>query len=117
MRLYTICAHNRPIITISVGCGPAMRTAVTNYDRSYDQTEIGKALTTWLGEDLLCLETEGHPLWSGRRSDLGVREATADEAKRWKASHQHAIDTDEIDAGEESWLMFLVPVKDPTDAD
>ena len=141
MRLYTICAHNRPILTMSVACELPMPDRFTTdamfmkahrderalidklraedpaFDRISDQREIDEALNTWLGEDLLCLETERHPLWSGRRSDLGVREATADEAERWKASRQHAIDTGEIDAGSEMWLMFLVPVQDPTDAD
>jgi hypothetical protein len=73
--------------------------------------EIDEALDTWLGEDLLTLQhDDGVPLWSGDRDALHIREARVDEAARWHASRQKAIDEDELDAGDEDWLAFLVPL-------
>jgi hypothetical protein len=78
-----------------------------------DRREIDEALDTWLGQDLLTLEHDGHPLWTGNSSDLDIREARTDEAEQWHTSRRQAIDREEIDAGQESWLLFLVQVSEP----
>jgi hypothetical protein len=57
----------------------------------------------------------GHPLWDGDRDALHVRKASADEAAIFRASREQAIREGELDAGDEDWVAFLVPVTDPTD--
>ena len=66
-------------------------------------------------EDLKVLESEGAPLWDGFAS-LNVRAATDDE----KAEFEEAdFDEDEDDDDEEEgpYIMFLVDVTDPDEAD
>ena len=75
-----------------------------------DQREIDEALDTWLGQDLRTLRSHGVPLWSGGRASLHVREATPDEAQGWHEVLQREIDTGEEDAGDEDWLVYLVPI-------
>jgi hypothetical protein len=139
MRLYTVCINNLPTVTMSAGVEPAMEDYYLNDPeilaamrhtqaledrlkakgpdavRMSELHEIDDALDTWLGEDLAVLETDGRPLWSGDRSALEIREAKADEAERWQAKSRAAVATGDADAGDESFLIWLVPVSDPTD--
>jgi hypothetical protein len=78
--------------------------------RITERREIDEAVNTWLGVDLRSLTHDGAPLWSGDRDSLEIRDAWTDEAQRWHASLQHAIDTGEQGAGDENWLVFLVSV-------
>ena len=59
------------------------------------------------------LENEGHPLWNGR-DEIFVRKAIPAEETQFGASQARAIKDKEIDE-DDDWLMFLVPVTDPTD--
>jgi hypothetical protein len=132
--LYTISIRNRPVLTMSVDANDplpdtfatepemlkALREAQALIDEMKARTpnlteiaamrEIDEALDTWLGDDLRSLKTEGHPLWKGDRNEITVREARVDEAESWHTSRRNAINEGELEAGEESWLIFLVPV-------
>src|SRR5499427_6255044 len=59
--------------------------------------------------DLTVLENEGHPLWNGR-DEIFIRKALPAEEAQFDASQARAIKDKDDD-----WLMFLVPVTDPTD--
>jgi hypothetical protein len=63
-------------------------------------------------EDLTTLENEGHPLWNGT-DGIFVREAFPAEEAQFNASQARAISEKEIDE-DDDWLMFFVPVTDPT---
>ena len=63
--------------------------------------------------DLTVLENEGHPLWNGR-DEIFIRKAFPEEEAQFDASQARAIKDKEIDE-DGGWLMFLVPVTDPTD--
>jgi len=63
--------------------------------------------------DLTVLENEGRPLWEGTDKIL-VRKAFPAEEAQFNASQARAISEKEIDE-DDDWLMFLVPVTDPTD--
>jgi hypothetical protein len=129
MKLYTICIDQRPVVVMSTDAEPPMEDARTTNAvlmkaardlramreslpddvlRSCDQREIDEALDSRLGQDLLV-----YGLWDGDSARLHIRDASADEAQHWHASLQEALDTGEEDAGEESWLIFLVPVREP----
>jgi hypothetical protein len=62
--------------------------------------------------DLTVLENEGHPLWNGR-DEIFIRNALPAEEAQFDASQARAIKDKEIDEADD-WLMFLVPVTDPT---
>jgi hypothetical protein len=131
MKLYTICVDQRPILVMSVDAGPLMPDQLTtnaepmkarrdiralsdslpaDVQRINDQREIDEALNTWLGQDLRTLRSHGVPLWSGGSASLLVRDATPHEAQGWHETLQREIDTDEEDAGDEDWLVYLVPI-------
>jgi hypothetical protein len=131
MKLYTICVDQRPILVMSVDAGPLMPDQLTtnaepmkarrdtralsdslpaDVQRINDQREIDQALDTWLGQDLRTLRSHGVPLWSGGSASLHVRDATPDEAQGWHEALQREIDTDEEEAGDEDWLVYLVPI-------
>ena len=132
MKLYTICVDQRPVLVMSVDAGPLVpNQLITNAElmkaqrdtralsdslpadvqRINDQREINEALDTWLGQDLRTLRSHGVPLWSGGSASLLVRDATPDEAQGWHEALQRESDTDEEDAGDEDWLVYLVPIK------
>jgi hypothetical protein len=67
-------------------------------------------------EDLLIFETEGKPLWSGDRKDLFVRGAFEDEISKWEKTFAQArLDGDATDEDRDSYIVFLVPITDPTE--
>ena len=132
MTIYTIEAHGRPVVVVSIGNMPpledsfatkpellqalrATRDLEEQLPPDMRERAIDEALDTWLGKDLSTLESGGHPLWDGDRDALHVREASADEAAIFRASREQAIREGELDAGDEDWVAFLVPVTDPTD--
>jgi hypothetical protein len=63
--------------------------------------------------DLTVLKNEGHPLWNGR-DEIFIRKAFPSEESQFEAFQTRAIEDREIDENDD-WLMFLVPVTDPTD--
>ena len=73
----------------------------------------GRAASKSFRADLTVLENEGRPLWDGTDKIL-VRKAFPAEEAQFNASQARAISEKEIDE-EDDWLMFLVPVTDPTD--
>jgi hypothetical protein len=136
MTIYTIEAHGRPVVAVSIGDTPpledslatrpellqALRATRDLEERLPPDTRehvrrraLEEALDTWLGEDLSTLESGGQPLWDGDRDALRVREASADEAVIFRASREQAVREGELEAGDEDWVAFLVPVTDPTD--
>jgi hypothetical protein len=134
MRLYTVCAHDQPVLVISAGVEPSMeelakfappevlkaeqflRSIVDEEtQRAVEWREIDEALDTWLGAELQCLEHDFHGVWGGDRSDIVIREATTNEAARWRASLQDAIAMGEQDTGNEDWLVYLIPVSETDD--
>lgn len=139
MTLYTVCIKNRPVVVMSASAEAPMeewvlndpellkavrfdqsirnrvKARIPNFDSVEELDEINKGLDTWLGEDLRTLENNGIPLWSGDRTDVDIREANTDELERWHTSHHEALISGEADVGENSWLIFLVPVTDPAD--
>src|SRR4029079_8171063 len=66
--------------------------------------------------DLLVLESEDEPLWDGE-ADIHCREAVEEERAEWEKSRAQAIVARETSADDKDWLVFLVPVTDPTDDD
>jgi hypothetical protein len=129
MRLYTVCAHGRPVLVISAGTEDPMEDRFTtdpeimNAHRftqalsdnipsevaSFSECgEIEEALDTWMGEDLQALKSGGRPLWNGDRTQVSIREATTDEAAKWHISWRDVIDAGDQDAGDESWAVYLV---------
>jgi hypothetical protein len=60
------------------------------------------------------LQSEGEPLWDGD-ADLLVRDPFPEEQAYWQASQARAIKDGEIEDRDDTWLLFLVPVTDPTD--
>jgi hypothetical protein len=66
-------------------------------------------------EDLTVLENEGTPLWNGT-DEIFVREAYPEEKARFDASCAQAVHDEEAE-DENDWLMFLIPVTDPTDGE
>ena len=70
----------------------------------------------WFRSDLMALERDGKPLWDGK-SEIYLREALAEEADQWRVAYARAqfksIDSEfGVDA---RWLLYLVPVSNPTD--
>ena len=63
--------------------------------------------------DLAVLESEGKPLWNGT-DDIFIREAFPEEQATFKASQARAIKDEEIEDEDDEWVLFLVPVTDPT---
>jgi hypothetical protein len=136
MTTHTIEAHGRPVVVVGVGDTPALEDsfatrpellqtlrATRNLEERLrpDMREhmrkraIAEAFDTWLGEDLSTLESGGRSLWDGDRDALRVREASADEAAIFRASREQAIREGELEAGDEDWVGFLVPVTDSAD--
>jgi hypothetical protein len=113
MTIYTIETHGRPVVVVSVGDMPALEDSLAR-ERMRKQA-MDEALDTWLGEDLRRLESDGRPLWDGDRDALHVREASPEEVVVFKASREQAIREGELEAGDEDWVTFLVPVTDPDD--
>jgi hypothetical protein len=72
------------------------------------------ALDGALATDLMTLIHDGKPLWDGS-SELFVRDALPDEQQKWRASQVQAMRSGEIDNEAAMWVLFLVPVTDPTD--
>ena len=70
----------------------------------------------WFRSDLMALECDGTQLWDGK-SEIYLREALPEEADEWRGAYARAqfksIDSEfGVDA---RWLLYLVPVSDPTD--
>ncbi|HZK89970.1 MAG TPA: hypothetical protein VFC56_07490 [Stellaceae bacterium] len=61
----------------------------------------------WFTEDLMVLQSEGKPLWDGS-AEIFIREAIDDEGERWDAARRRSGE-------DEDYLLFLLPVTDPTD--
>ena len=62
----------------------------------------------------MVLETDGKPLWDGK-SEIYVRKAFPEEDAQHEASMTRAIREGEIDDEDDRWVLYLVPVFDPTD--
>jgi hypothetical protein len=66
--------------------------------------------------NLQCLTGEnGKDLWDGKQ-EIYVREAFPEEYAKWQAAHDRAL-SQEGDDEDEQYVVFLVPVSDPTDED
>lgn len=66
--------------------------------------------------DLMVLESDDEPLWDGE-ADIHCREAVEEERSEWDKSRARAILEGEAEADDKDWVVFLVPVTDPTDDD
>ena len=69
-------------------------------------------------EDLKSLESDGAPLWDGFAS-LNIRPATEDEKAEFEDADfdDEEGDDDEEDEDDGPYIMFLVDVNDPDEAD
>jgi hypothetical protein len=90
------------MFTLEIGGRPV---AVLNLPTIADADEL-------LGDkefrhDLTALQNEGRPLWDGR-TEMSLREATADERAEFENSA-----TDEKDDDDGGFVMFLVDVTGP----
>ena len=70
---------------------------------------------------LSCLDDAGgKALWDGE-AELFLREAHEEERDKWDKAVVHAVHEGDVasreDAVEEGYVVFLVPVGDPTDDD
>jgi hypothetical protein len=74
----------------------------------------------WFKSDLIALESEGEPVWDGV-SEIGFREASTEEAAVWRKSFaQASTELRNAPVGVQlvpDWLVYLIPVTDPTDDD
>jgi hypothetical protein len=62
----------------------------------------------------MVLQNDGRDLWDGK-SDLVLRNPFPDEQAKFDASLAAALMEREIEDENDSWLLFLIPVTDPTD--
>lgn len=107
MTVWTVVVSDRPTAAFSAA----------------NEQEAHQALEDEYGvrDDLMVLEDEqGQPLWSGDEEALFVRQATPEEYRIWRLSYAEVQDDpdfaqmdDRDDPAE--WLVFLIPVRDPTD--
>lgn len=67
-------------------------------------------------EDLKYLESEGAPIWDGIAS-LNVRPATDEEKTEFEGADFDDDEEDDEDDEEGPYIMFLVDVTDPDEAD
>ena len=63
--------------------------------------------------DLAVLESSGRPIWDGE-AEIQIREADEGESGKFDRSRAKAILDGEI-GDSDSWMVYLVPVSDPTD--
>ncbi len=84
---------------------------------SGSKDEIEDLLTDgWLREDLMDLETEGRPLWSGQHKDLLVRPASEEEAAHWEEVLSLAmLESDVTENDRNGYIVYLVPIAGPAD--
>ena len=70
----------------------------------------------WFRLDLMALESDGTRLWDGK-SKIYLREALREEADEWRGAYARAqFKTTDSEFGVDArWLLYLVPVSDPTD--
>ena len=70
----------------------------------------------WFRSDLMALEGDGTPLWDGK-SEIYLREALPEEADQWRVAYARAqFKSIDSEFGVYArWLLYLVPVSDPTD--
>ena len=64
--------------------------------------------------ELASLESRGTPVWNGK-DKITFRKANAGERSQWEKSYAAAVEEGEIDAGEEDWLQWLIPVDESDD--
>jgi hypothetical protein len=88
--------------------------AVAAFNDESSPEAVHFALDGALASDLMTLIHDGKPLWDGS-SEMAVRDAFPDEQQKWRASQVQAIRSGEIDNATAMWVLFLVPVTDPTD--
>jgi len=145
-RLYTVEAHGRPVVVISVRneqphdtwvSDPELTAAVrkarehqamigspleqhdvapNDFQETQDIREIDDALDIYLGADLRTLQdaVTARPLWDGDDTNIRVRKATTEEAEAWNHSLRTAVEAGAHEAGNASWVSFLVAVRDPS---
>jgi hypothetical protein len=140
MKLYTVEAHDIPVLVMPTDVEPAMEdTLTTNAELiralrgARDSikeipeeakelarlSEIDEALETWLGADLMTLQHEnGQVLWNGAYEAIHVRPAIEEEVARWQACRDEAVRSgDEEPADAETLVVYLVPVSEELDDD
>jgi hypothetical protein len=106
MKLCTICVSRQPVLTMSVDADDSVLDSLTTNVDAMKADRAGRVLRTGIAAILF---NEG----DGRAGGLSVREARVDEAACWYAARQKAIDEEgELDAVNESWIVYLVPVSD-----
>ncbi len=101
-----------PFFTTEIAGQPTMAFAARDY----------ACALAFVDMDFLCSElmdlraVDSAPLWNGK-ANLLVRDATEEELAAWDAQVAMAIREREIDRREDalgmSWLIFLVPYRDP----
>jgi hypothetical protein len=84
--------------------------AIAAFNAENDIQAEGRASSKPFRGDLTVLENEGQPLWNGA-DEILVRKALPAEEAQFDASRARAIKDKDVD---DVWLMFLVPVTDPT---
>ena len=62
--------------------------------------------------DLMELTSDGLPIWDGL-GDIDVRQAFPGEEARWRTSRAKAIRRGDIEAGDDTWVAFLIALTDP----
>jgi hypothetical protein len=90
------------------------KRAVAVFSATFVEEADEYANSSAFRSSLTVLESEGKPLWDGK-STLSVREALSEEQDKWLDSRARALATGELEDDEDHWLLFLVPVIDPTD--
>ncbi len=105
------------IYTIEIAGRPTVAFSAENLLAAEEAQKGGGGI-----EELLTVldDVSGKPLWHGE-AELFLREAHEDEQEKWEKEIAHAIlegdPASGEDAIEEGYVVFLLPVIDPTDDD
>jgi hypothetical protein len=106
---YAEAEHKPPV----PGVFAALRLLISSINAEKDTQAEVRSTSKPFRADLTVLENEGHLLWNGR-DEIFTRKALPAEEAQVDASQTRTIQDKEIDE-DDDWLMFLVPVTDPTD--
>jgi hypothetical protein len=60
----------------------------------------------------MALMSDGLPIWDGL-ADIDVRQALPGEEAKWRTSRAKAIRHGNIEAGDDTWIAFLIELTDP----
>jgi hypothetical protein len=112
-QLYTVVVHGRPVC-VSMLSPPEYGLADSQVLADMERECSPKGS---IGSYLRQVEDRRHPgqpVWDGDPQTVTVRPANEREATRWQHEYDDAVTKDEYYG--EGWLVWLVPLREPSDA-